>query len=154
MIHWEIQEGVGVIKFDSPRGNMLGIDDLRHLDFLLSERPSDIRALVLTGENRSFCAGVTVDETNPALSFRLLDEVLLKLYSLDIPLVVALSGHAIGAGFLMLCCADYAVSTDNERMKFGLPEINIGLGLDEMMLCLVSGSLPDSTVKKLLYSGY
>ena len=153
MIHWEVKNSTGIITFDSPRGNLLTIDDLYLLRDILWQKLENIDALILTGENRSFCAGLSVNEKNALSSFKLLDELLLKLYSLDIPVYIALTGHAIGAGFLLLCCADGIVAHDNDRMKFGLPEINLGLSIDDMMFSLLSGCLSYSSIKSLILSG-
>lgn len=153
MIRWEKQNGVGIATFDSPHGNMIDIIDLQSLKSLLSQNVESLDGIILIGKDKVFCTGMSIDPLNSLKSFQLLDEVLLQLYSLEIPLVVALSGHCIGAGFLMLCCADYVISVDNERMKCGLPEIKLGLGLDQMMTFLLLHNLPYYIVKKLLYSG-
>lgn len=153
MIHWNITNNIGTITFDSPRGNLLSIDDLSLLKDILWYNLENVNGLILTGKNRSFCTGLNVDEKDPLYSFQLLDELMLRLYSLDIPVYIALTGHAIGAGFLFLCCADVVIAYDNDRMKFGLPEINLGLGIDDMMYSLLSANLPFQLIKKMIFSG-
>lgn len=153
MIHWEIKNNIGLITFDSPRGNLLSIDDLYLLRDILEQKIEDVSALILTGKNRAFCTGIAVDEQNCLCSFKLLDELLLELYSIEKPVYIALSGHAIGAGFLFLCSADVIVAHYNDRMKFGLPEINLGLGIDNIMFSILSECLPFPLIKSLIYSG-
>lgn len=156
MINFEIKDNVVVVSLDNEKGNLLKVEDLESLGNLL--RSEDVQAskgLVLTGLNHSFCTGLYLDESVQSAEkiFRLLDELLLALYSFDKPLVIALSGHAIGAGFLFLQCADYVYVADSKKAKYGLPEIKLGLGLDLCMLRLLEYSLSPVVVKHFLYSG-
>lgn len=153
MIHWKIDDGIGLISLDCPQGNMLGMDDLKKINRILSEGACNVDGWIIEGRNRSFCTGLQVNCNTVSEPFELLDKVLLSLYSVSEPLTISLTGHAIGAGFLMLCCADYVVSSDNERMKFGLPELKLGLGVDEMMVSLLHSSIPIPVIEQLLYSG-
>lgn len=152
MIHWGINKGIGIISLNCSRGNLLSADDLNRINSILSEELCDVDGLILEGKNRAFCTGLQMNIDAIPESFELLDKVLLNIYSLRVPVAVSLTGHAIGAGFLMLCCADYVVSSDNEGMKFGLPELKLGLGVDEMMVSLLHTSMPTYVIEQLIYS--
>jgi 3-hydroxyacyl-CoA dehydrogenase/enoyl-CoA hydratase/3-hydroxybutyryl-CoA epimerase len=110
---------------------------------LLVEVENDpiITGLVLTGLNRSFSIGGNtgeifslVTEADRIIFFRLMDELILKAFSFKKPLVSAVSGHAIGLGFLLMLCSDYCICIRNEKIKFGLPEITIGMTIDDSMV--------------------
>lgn len=156
MIHLKLEENIAVISFDSPKGNLLSYHDLELFEkILLSKEVDSAYGIILRGENRSFCTGVNIDN-NIASSFetfKKLDEVLLILYSYKRPLIAVLSGHSIGAGFLFLLCADYVYAPNQTKIKFGLPEINIGLGLDDLMLYLLNITFTPLQIKALLYTG-
>lgn len=153
MIHWKIDDGIGVVTFDSPHGNMLTLNDLQSFNKILSELSPNVEALLLEGSNHAFCTGVKVDSSEVAKTFEQLDCLLLQLYNLKIPVSIALQGHAIGAGFLFLCCADYVYSVGSERMKFGLPEVKLALGVDELMINLLHSTLPLSIMEPLISMG-
>ena len=55
-------------------------------------------------------------------------ELLLRIFLLPLPVIVASSGHAIGAGELLLLAADYRLSANTE-CKIILNEVSIGLPL-------------------------
>lgn len=150
MIHFTQENTIGIIEFDSPRGNMISIDDLQILDEIIDN--SNLRGLVLTGKNRSFCTGLIVEKGMEADSFILLDKILIKLFDYGYPVVSYLSGHAIGAGLLLLCCSDYIISNKNCKSKFGMPEVKLGFGIDQIMLEILKNSFTNNFVNKMILS--
>ena len=153
MIHWDIKDNIGIISMDNNHGNMLSLDDLCFLQNILLEKVQFVDGVILTGLNHSFCTGLKLENETAEDSLRLLNETLYMMYSLDKPLTIALSGHAIGAGFLMLCCADYIVMSENAKAKFGLPEVKLNLALDKFMMLLLATCLPNYIIKNLVYLG-
>lgn len=156
MIHLDLRDNVAIISLDSPKGNLLQYGDLIELrELFYSEKLISANGVIITGMNRSFCTGL--DLLNSPFSafetFKLLDKVLLLLYSYKKPLIIAAPGHIIGAGFLFLMCADYIYMPKQLKIKIGLPEINIGLGLDPLMLLLIKESFSPLKIKHLLYNG-
>lgn len=147
---------ISIITLDSPKGNMLSYSDLSDLDYLLdSGGVLDGDGILLTGNNISFCTGVYLGEDKSFYGsiFKLLDSIICKLFSYNKPLLVAANGHSIGAGFLFLLCADFVYASKSFKIKYGLPEINLGLGLDELMLYVVKRSLPNFLYRDFIYSG-
>jgi 2-(1,2-epoxy-1,2-dihydrophenyl)acetyl-CoA isomerase len=97
------------------------------------ERDPAVRALVLTGAGKGFCAGqdvAAVRERTGDHSFRehllkTFNPIVAKLSALEKPVVAAVNGAAVGAGFgiALACDIRYASETARFRMAF------IGLGL-------------------------
>ena len=96
------------------------------------ERLDEVRAVVLTGEGESFCAGGDIN----AWSSRSPDEfgrrwirdghqALDALARLRQPLVAVLNGHALGGGLEVAACADFRIA--EEHVKIGQPECGIGI---------------------------
>lgn len=98
---------------------------------LLEEADADdnIRAIVVTGKGRSFCAGADIKELSrltpqTAAKTRFLADWNSKFHSLRTPILAAVNGHAIGGGFeLALMCDIIHCASD---AQFALPEINLG----------------------------
>jgi len=90
----------------------------------------DLRAVIVTGAGRAFCAGsdlmelhgTTVDEAerierNEAL---LMDE----LETFPLPTIAAVNGYALGGGFCLALSHDFRLAS--EVAVFGAPEVKLG----------------------------
>ena len=93
----------------------------------------DVRAVVLTGEGKVFCAGADLKgraETIkgpgdlPAHSRRT-RECFHAIRECAKPVVVAINGAALGSGLAMVASSDILVAS--EKASIGLPEIDVGL---------------------------
>lgn len=104
------------------------------------------RALVLTGEGRAFCSGadLTGDESGagglPDDLGTILDEVynpfVRKLEALDIPVITAVNGPAVGAGAGLALAGDLVIAA--RSAYFQLSFVNIGLVPDAGATWLVA----------------
>ena len=118
-----------------------------------------IRAVILTGMGRAFCAGADIKEaTTPgALSLKTLMgdgevlEVFQKIDDLQKPIIAAVNGASIGGGTEMAMACDLRIAADNA--KFGFGEVKIGTipgGGGTMRLPLLVGF---GVAKELIYFG-
>ncbi len=131
----ELKDGVQTITFNRPKAlNALNSALLTELSAALDEiaENEDIRVLVLTGSgDKAFIAGADITElaTLNALQAKKFSvkghEVIGKLQKLDIPVIAAVNGFALGGGSEMALACDFIYAS--EAAKFGLPEINLGL---------------------------
>lgn len=159
MIIFENLDKIGHVTISSGKGNMLDQEDMDSLLNIVrsTQNDSNVRGLVVRGSNRCFSTGLKVigvhrDELD--VFFRHFDTLLLELFSYPKPVIVAVDGHSIGGGLLLQCCADYIVAVNNPKIKIGLPELNIGLTVDELMLNILEFNTGNiSVLQQLLYSG-
>jgi len=103
-----------------------------------SEADADVRAIVITGAGRAFCAGGDVafmsqlQATNDVDSFRkLLDagrDIVLQIASMTKPVLASVNGVAAGAGCNLALACDYRIAS--EQAKFSQSFIRIGLHPD------------------------
>jgi enoyl-CoA hydratase/carnithine racemase len=125
------------------------------------EIDNTVKALVLTGMNRAFSIGGNVEEIFNLKTveeqydfFRVMDLLLLKVFSFNKPVVSAINGHAIGLGFLLMLCSDLTLSSQNDKIKFGLPEITIGMTVDSLMIDILNfNNISGKALAKIIYSG-
>jgi enoyl-CoA hydratase len=97
----------------------------------LSDR-SDVRAVVLTGEGKTFSAGADLKE-RPSLDEagayprhnRLVRESFNAVMECEKPVVAAINGAAIGAGCVLALCCDILVASENAY--FAMAEVDVGL---------------------------
>lgn len=98
------------------------------------ERDETIRAVVLTGAGRGFCAGLDLAEAGaiPGMSaqemLRLQEhgaETIVKLRHLTVPVIAAVNGPAAGGGLALALAADVRLAASEAR--FGVAFVRLGL---------------------------
>jgi 2-(1,2-epoxy-1,2-dihydrophenyl)acetyl-CoA isomerase len=125
-ILWEQRGAVGVLTFNRPTAlNSMTRAMLRDLIATLNNIETDksIRALVLTGAGRAFCAGADLSgfdlAPGPNLMqradpYRLIDEAfnpaIRRLTALRVPTLCAVNGVAAGAGASFVMACDIAIA--------------------------------------------
>ena len=130
----EISEGVALITINRPAA-MNALNSLFFSEFndLLNSIGKDdtIRILVITGEGKAFVAGADIAEManmnfDQACCFSQLGQkTFLRLEKLEIPVIAAVNGFALGGGFELAMACDFRIASS--AAKFGQPEVNLGL---------------------------
>jgi len=134
-IRYEVNDGIAIITLDRPdKRNALTQHMFARLDEVVGdvEKSSDLRVLVIRGENGSvFCAGDDLGELVAMDVVQVRDFLIraqrtfTRLEALPIPVVAAVEGYALGGGLeLALACDVILVSSDS---VMGLPETNLGV---------------------------
>lgn len=123
-------EGVARLVLDRPPLNVLHIPMMQELDGALAELAAEpeLKLLVLTGEGKAFCAGVDVaDHTAERVEFMIeaFHGVVRKLLLMEVPVVAAVNGAALGGGCELLLACDLVIAS--EKAKLGQPEIKLGV---------------------------
>ena len=120
---YEVAEGVATITLNRPDALNATNDALyRELATRVREAGEDgsVGCLVLTGAGRGFCAGADVKAMNPdmqPLDRRkrhrwILRDVLVPLLAVEKPVIAAVNGPAVGAGFNLALAADIIIAAD------------------------------------------
>jgi enoyl-CoA hydratase len=96
------------------------------------ESDRDVRAVVLRGRGRFFCAGGDIEEwgslSPPEMAERWIlpgIRVLNRLAALPLPVIAALSGHALGGGLELALAADLRIAQKSATL--GVPEVSLGM---------------------------
>jgi enoyl-CoA hydratase len=127
-LHLAIAERIAVVTLDRPPVNALSTDLYREISAVfgeINERVDEISAAVLTGAGRCFCAGrdLKLAETEPhevrAAASR---AGLSAIYHCAVPLISAVNGPAMGAGFAFALLSDFILAS--EQAVFAFPEID------------------------------
>jgi enoyl-CoA hydratase/carnithine racemase len=93
----------------------------------------DVRAVVLTANGKTFCAGADIKERaqltgeagDDGRLNRLVREVFYSVMECSKPVIAAVNGHALGAGFALTLCCDILLAADDAI--FAMPEVDVGL---------------------------
>jgi len=126
---------VVVLSLDAPPVNALTRilnDELTEALDIISETP-DIRAVVLTGTGKVFCAGADLKGRAENIKHpgdmmahaRRTRECFHAIRECAKPVVAAINGAALGSGLAMVASSDILIAS--ERATLGLPEVDVGL---------------------------
>ncbi|MCP5199107.1 MAG: enoyl-CoA hydratase/isomerase family protein [Gammaproteobacteria bacterium] len=130
-----VEEHIAVVRFANPPVNAHSQQLLAEVAWTfdtVSDR-DDIRAVVLTGEGKCFCAGADIKErvgkTREAgdhwQNSRRAREAYHSIMECQKPVIAAINGPALGGGLALAASCDILVAS--ELGCLGLPEINVGL---------------------------
>jgi enoyl-CoA hydratase/carnithine racemase len=120
------------------------------------ERRDEVRAIVLTGAGKVFCAGADIKEKRSlaetehdyARANRLTRDCFLALAESSKPVIAAVNGAAIGAGFVIAACCDMIFAA--EAATFAMPEIDVGQGGGASILQRI---MPAGKMRRMLLTG-
>lgn len=130
----EKKDGIAVVTISRPEAlNALNSIVIAELEQVVTEleRDRDIRAMILTGEGRSFVAGADIGEQYP------LDldggrrwgqrgsALMRRIEKLEFPTIAAVNGFALGGGCELALSCDLILAS--EKAKFGQPEVGLGI---------------------------
>ncbi|QPC81600.1 enoyl-CoA hydratase/isomerase family protein [Phototrophicus methaneseepsis] len=129
----DIQGYVAYITLHRPQAknamNYAMIGELFDVFTALKSRP-EIRAVVLSGAEGTFCAGGDIKEmrTSPVPASESacnLDAMLQAVNEAPQIVIAKIEGAALGGGLGLVCVSDVAISS--ETALFGLPEVRLGI---------------------------
>jgi len=128
-IGYEVRDRIGYLQLEAPPHNILTGSLMEQLTEALDRAAAD-RSLVgvaLASRGSAFSAGADVGEHRPEVAGEMIaafSRLFARLGSLELPIVMAVDGAALGAGFELAMMADVLIATP--RAKFGQPEIRLG----------------------------
>lgn len=159
MIQREQRGAVAILRMARGKGNSLSTEFLEALIAALdAEETSPATAVVLTGEGRTFSAGVDlptvvaggVDYLRtflPALA-----QFLERLTLFPKPVVAAVNGHAIAGGAIGMLTCDYRLLARG-RARVGLTELLVGVAFPTWPVEIARHFIPREHFQSLIYTG-
>lgn len=134
LVGYSVAQGVAHIRLNRPEvSNALDLDTARAFTSAVGRAASseEVRAVLLTGEGRRFCAGGDVASfaraaDQPAYIHQLaseLDAGFQRLAALEMPVVAAVQGAVAGAGLALMLSCDLIVADPSTKFVFAYPAI-------------------------------
>ena len=133
-VRFEKKDNIALVTIDRPEAlNALNSTVIAELEQVVTELENDgtVRAMILTGEGRSFVAGADIGEQYPldldggrrwgqrgSALFR-------RMERLEFPTIAAVNGFALGGGCELAMSCDIILAS--EKAKFGQPEVGLGI---------------------------
>jgi enoyl-CoA hydratase len=132
-IRYDLRDGIALITFDDGKVNAISHEVIDGLDAALARAENEARAVLLAGRDKRLSAGFDLSVMTGGIeAARALvtagAELMLRIYTFPLPVVVACTGHALAAGAILLLASDWRAGAGGE-FKIGLNEVAIGLTL-------------------------
>lgn len=160
MLTTEKRGPVAVVTLRRPPANAMSIELTERIAEAFDAIASDdsVRSVVLTGEGRSFCAGLDLKSV-PGFSAenqrRLLDALnraFLAVYDAPVPVVGAINGHAIAGGLILALCCDWRMVAST-TFQAGLTEVRVGIPYPTAAIEVAKAELSPSMARELVLFG-
>ena len=138
----DVADGIATVTFDRPPVNAQNRRTREELIMVfdaISDR-DDIRVAILTATGNMFSAGADLKERVDLVHEpgdyvrhnRLVREFFYAVTDCTKPVIAAVNGPAIGAGFVLMLACDIMIASDDAY--FSMPEINVGLAVGARFL--------------------
>lgn len=154
---FEEKESVGIIKLNNGITNAIDIDLVKDFEKNLNIVEKNFKGLIIIGNEKFFSMGFNLpkllkldrkDFENFYIAF---NELILKLYTIPIPTISLIEGHAVAGGFIIAIATDYRFAVSDKKM--GLNEINLGVPVPLFAIEILERLTDKRTSTNLLFTG-
>jgi enoyl-CoA hydratase len=134
ILKYQEESGIGIVTISRPEArNALNSQFFSEFNnflegIIISKK---LKVLIITGDGKAFVAGADISEMqnmDPDEGYRFSrygQDTFGKLISLEIPVVAAVNGYALGGGCELAIACDIRIASS--EAKFGMPEVGLGL---------------------------
>jgi enoyl-CoA hydratase/carnithine racemase len=149
--------GVALVTMNRPPANAVHREMYIEMAALFRDPDvlgGDVRAIVLAGAGKHFCAGNDLDEfasmtpENGTERMWRVREAFFAIQDCPVPVIGAVQGAALGTGLAIAASCDFVVAA--EGAKFGLPELTVGVMGGARHLARMA---PQPLVRRMFFTG-
>lgn len=128
-VDYEVRESIAFVTLAAPPLNILTAAAMLQLTEALERAQADrsLCGIAIAADGKAFSAGADIGEHRPEQAPAMIaafSRLFQVLGACELPLVMAVDGAALGAGFELAMMADVLLAS--ERATFGQPEIRLG----------------------------
>lgn len=144
-VTYALEDGVAVVRLDDGKVNAIGHALVEQLTEALDRAEQEATAVAIIGRPGRLSAGFDLTEmtAGPERSKALVSaggRLLMRTYGHPQPVVIAVTGHALAAGALVVLACDTRIGAEGHS-KIGLNETSIGMGLPRFATELAAARL-------------
>ncbi|MBI0579228.1 enoyl-CoA hydratase/isomerase family protein [Neobacillus cucumis] len=159
-VRYECQDGIAIITLNEPDSlnalsNQIKKDLLKWVE--MAETDPEVKIIILTGTGKAFSAGGDVRGMGKRTTLESVEKItnttkiILRIAELQKPVIAAVNGYAMGAGFSLALAADIVIAQVNS--KFGLSFSKVGLIPDCGLLHFLPKIVGPWKAKEWIFSG-
>lgn len=162
MINERIEDGIVIMEF-AGKNNAITVETLKSINDIVKRvnTDNDLKGIVMTGKGKLFCSGfdfpmfLAFKDLKEIIDFFVFaEEVFTEFFMCKKPVVSAINGAAVAGGLILAMASDYRIVKNHPKIKVGMSEIKVGLGLSisqtEIMRFGLDGN---NTFRKTMYDG-
>lgn len=156
----EVAGRVALATLDRPPVNAFDVATYESLTLLVDavDKREDVSVLVLAADAsaRCWCGGADLrdfrgmDASRRKERYEVVNAAIPRLQALRLPVIAAITGHAIGIGVLLAAACDLRVASDDAG--FACPEVDFGLIAGSSRLLNYLG-VPEAQIREMAYTG-
>jgi enoyl-CoA hydratase len=158
VIQVESRDGIAVLRFARPPANAIELASATALEETFGRLEADVgtRALVITGDGAFFSAGLdlkvvpTYGSDEQRAMVMAINRLLARLYGLALPTVVAVNGHALAGGLVIVLAADYRIASRG-GYRLGLTETRVAVPYPVAAMTVVEAELAPAVARRLVF---
>lgn len=133
-INFNTIDDIAIVKINRPEVlNAINTEVLLELKKVVEDIKDnkELKVAILSGEGRAFVAGADIEEmkgktADEGKEFgKLGNEIFRSIETLEIPVIAAVNGFALGGGCELAMSCDIRIAS--EKAKFGQPEVGLGI---------------------------
>jgi enoyl-CoA hydratase len=152
LVQFEEQSNYCLITMDDGKANALSFDMIAAVNAALDQAEQAGKVVILCGRPGKFSAGfdLSIMGQGGDAMFDLLRagaSLSRRIVNFQTPIILAVSGHALAMGALLLLSADYRIGMQG-NYKIGLNEVAIGMTLPYFGIALAKARLASTHVNK------
>jgi len=156
----EEREGVSIITLCGGVTNPINLETVEALSTALTNAlEGQAKGVVLTSESdKFFSIGFDLprllDLGRDGVSgfYRAYNETCLRLYTLPIPTLSAITGHCIAGGCILAAMTDFRFMTEG-RGRAGVNELRLGVPVPTLPVFILNQLLGDRNATEMIYTG-
>ena len=155
-----MSDDIALLLLSGGKANAMTVELLDKIEQLVDDfERSPANAAVLTGYERYFSAGLAlpalIELDRPAMRAFMdrFARTMLRVYACEKPIVAAINGHAIAGGCVLAMMCDLRVMVDDEQLKIGLNETQLGIGLPPVVLEPLRAQVPPQSLVPVAIRG-
>lgn len=138
MVNERIEDNIVIMTLENGKTNSLTYDMLKQIRETVKRvnTDKDLKGIIFTGAGRMMCSGFNLpmflgfkDLKEVVTFFEEEEEILLEFFTCQKPIIAAMNGTSVAGGLIFSMAADYRICKNHPKIKVGMSEIKIGLGL-------------------------
>lgn len=163
MLKKEVQDNIVIASLTDGKTNAVTLETLKQLKEIVDQVNGDdtLKGIILTGVGRFFSSGFSLpmfvgfETPDEVTSFFMEEEkILVDFFCCKKPVVCAMNGHCAAMGMILAMASDYRIINNHPKIKLGMSEIKIGLGLSIAQAAIMRFGLDsDKKFRDVMYFG-
>jgi enoyl-CoA hydratase len=143
-------DNIALLHFDDGKANAVSHDFINEMNAGLDQAEAECEAIIIMGREGKFSAGFDLSEfqKGPEATMSLVNaggKMLHRIFTSDLPVVAASTGHAIAAGCFLLLSCDVRIGFEG-NFKIGANESILGMALPKFASELVEYRIPRNEI--------